>query len=858
MKVRVLLSALAPLVVLGFICLPNGRDNGLGVPSGPNACEPSDGAPDPGAHLKGRRHDAPQHPAEPPVPSPFTTRLPAAFVMNEGQWSPDVLAGASRPGRAIRLEAGVIAIGSKRGALRMRFLDSDPEAKLEGDGEERGRHSYFLGNDPSHWRSNVPGYELAVFLELYPGIDVRVKSPPGCLVEYDLLLQPGADLSQVRVRCEGAQALRLDDHGNLVVETEAGEIVQTIPATWWVLPSGERREAQCRFRLLGERTFGFELEGRFENDDWLLVIDPKMDWSTYLGGEDSDFAEGLVEDPSTGDILLAGTTLSIGFPATAGAFDTTYNGGPPLAEGDAFISRLTADGTTLLWATYLGGTEGEQGEALALDGTDIVVVGRTRSSGFPVSPGSFDPILSGPTDAFITKLDSAGAQLLYSTFLGGDSNEAAFDVGFASPSVVVVTGITWSPDFPTTPGSFSQQYGGSRDGFVTSLDMMASQLSFSTFLGGSQDDFVSRLAIEPSGRITVVGSTESPDFPTTPGAFDKTLDGQADGFIAKLEPAGDRLVYSTLMGGADREGIFALEVDDTGVAHVGGTTGSNDFPVTSNAFDTTFNGGHLRYDGFVASLDPTGATLLSATFLGGTSGEGVYGIHMAPSGDLVIAGPVQSRDFPVTPDAPWPTHGGGDGDAFIARLNGEKTVLIFSTYLGGAGTDGISSLQLSATGEALVTGLTGSSDFPATPGSFDTLYNGGEVDAFASRLSVGPWLRFNGIPAAGHPVSYTVTSAPLGSSATFAQVVLSCTGSAGVILPGGYVLPITVDTCTLLSLHFSGLLTAQIDASGTGQTPTILFPVVPPGITVHGAAIVWEPTTGDILGVTGNIGFTIQ
>ncbi|MEQ8766032.1 MAG: hypothetical protein RL885_19095, partial [Planctomycetota bacterium] len=409
-----------------------------------------------------------------------------------------------------------------------------------------------------------------------------------------------------------------------------------------------------------------------------------------------------------------------------------------------------------------------------------------------------------------------------------------------------------------TPGSFSQQYGGNRDGFVTSLDMMSSQLSFSTFLGGSHDDFVPGIAVEPSGRITVVGNTESPDFPTTPGAFDTSLDGTVDGFVTRLEPAGDRLVFSTFLGGSDWDSVAALDLDETGAAHLAGVTRSVDFPVTVGAFDSTFDGGPQRHDAFVASLDSTGAKLVSATYLGGSSNEWVLGIRVGPSGDAVVAGSVWSRDFPVTPGALWPNYRGGDADGFVARFNAEKTVLVYSTYLGGAGLDGCDSLQLSATANALVTGLTGSSDFPATPGSFDTSYNGGEVDAFASRLSVGPWLRFNGVPAAGHPVSYTVTSAPVGGSPVIAQVVLSRSGSAGAALPGGHVLPITVDACTFLSLSFSGLLTAPIDASGTGQTPTIPFPVVPPGITVHGAAIAWEPSTGQIHAVTGNTRFITQ
>ncbi|MEQ8766028.1 MAG: hypothetical protein RL885_19075 [Planctomycetota bacterium] len=775
-------------------------------------------------------------------------------MLNHGQWSPEVLAGASRPGRAIRLEAGVLALGSRRGALRMRFLESNAEARVEGSGEERGRHNFFLGNDPAHWRSNVPGYELAVLRELYPGIDVRVKFPPGSLVEYDLVLQPGADLSQLRVQCEGANGLRLDDRGDLVVQTDAGEIVQTIPATWWVLPSGERQEARCHFRILGKRTFGFELQGRAENRDWLLVIDPKMDWSTYLGGEDSDFAEGIVEDPITGDILLAGTTLSIGFPATAGAFDTTYNGGPPFAEGDAFVSRLTADGKNLAWATYLGGTAGEQGEALALDGTEIVVVGHTHSSGFPVSPGSFDPTLSGPTDAFITKLDSAGAQLLYSTFLGGDSNEAAFDVGIAGPSLVVITGITWSPDFPTTPGSFSQQYGGSRDGFVTSLDLMSSQLSFSTFLGGSQDDYAAALALESTGRVTVVGQTASLDFPTSHGAWDRTLDGSYDGFVTRFEPAGDRIAFSTFLGGSDWEGVLALAIDDSGATHLAGWTSSSDFPVTPGAYDSTLAGS----DGFVASLNSNGAMLTSATYIGGTSNDTAYSIQIGPNGDSIIAGKVQSKDFPVTQGALCPSYRGGEADGFVARFNAEKTVLVYSTFLGGAGLDASYFLQLSSTGDALVTGTTGSFDFPSTSGRFDSSFNGGEVDTFASRLRVGPWLRFNGVPAAGQPVNYTVTSAPTGSAATVAQVILSRTGSAGAWLSGGYVLPITVDSCTLLSLALSSRLTAPIDFLGRGQTATIHFPTVPSGITVHGAAIIWEPGTGQIHAVSGNTRFTTQ
>ncbi|HXF70066.1 MAG TPA: SBBP repeat-containing protein, partial [Thermoflexus sp.] len=486
---------------------------------------------------------------------------------------------------------------------------------------------------------------------------------------------------------------------------------------------------------------------------------------------------------------------------------------------------LQSNPSDLLYATFLGGSSWDSGLSIAVDGSGAVyVTGYTSSSNFPTTSGAFDSTYNGGnSDAFIVKLNPAGqgnADLLYATFLGGSGYEEGYGIAVDGSGVVYVTGYTWSSDFPTTPGAFDSTYnGGGSDGFLVKLNPAgqgASDLLYATFLGGSNWDEGLGIAVDESRMVYVVGSTISSDFPVTPGAYDTTCgtDGNcnydgtyrySDFFVVKLNLAGQGLadlVYSTFLGGSNweppDESGFGIVVDGSGTIYVTGGTDSSDFPVTPGAYDTTCGtDGNCNYDGtyyypdaFLVKLNPAGqgaSDLLYATFLGGGNSDGGSSIAVDGSGAAYVVGVTFSNDFPTTPGA-FDTSQNGVLDAFIVRLNpaGQGNAdLVYATFLGGSNWDSGYGLAVDGGGAAYVVGWTDSSDFPTTPGAYDTSHNGG-ADAFVVKLAIGggqaaPDLvaaksnNVGGAIAPGNPFTWTVTISNTGSAnASFAadQVIL--------------------------------------------------------------------------------------
>ena len=479
-------------------------------------------------------------------------RQPVVFVENQGQWEGAFSYRARFGPMAVFLEgrgwaftlteykektrdAGdpsadreVRELESGRGlAMRMRFVNGAgasipvPEQRLPGV------HHYFLGDDPARWRSDVPLHGSVRMAGLYPGVDVRARSADGHF-EYDLLVDPGADLTSVQVEVEGAEGLRIDADGALIMETMLGPVRQPVPKTWQVTARGERREVACCYVLLDEQRFGFRAAGW--DRDHALVVDPGLIWSTFLGESGWDDARAMSLGP-TGSVTVAGTTASPMFPTTPGAYDTTQNG-----ASDAYVTRLDGTGGSMLWSTFLGGSGDDYVRALELDSTGAVnLVGATDSTTFPTTSGAYATTHNGAYDAFVTRLDGTGSSLLWSTFLGGNANETAYALALDPSGAVAVAGNTWSTTFPTTSGAFDTTYnGGLRDAFVTRLDATGSSLLWSTFLGGSASDGASSVALDISGAVTVAGDTQSSAFPTTPAAYSTTHNGVLDAFVARL------------------------------------------------------------------------------------------------------------------------------------------------------------------------------------------------------------------------------------------------------------------------------------------------------------------------------------
>lgn len=453
-------------------------------------------------------------------------------------------------------------------------------------------------------------------------------------------------------------------------------------------------------------------------------------WSTFLGGSEHDISCGIAVDASD-NVYVAGYTESADFPTTSGAFDTSFNG-----DFDGFVVKLNPTGSALGYATFLGGSDYEGYGHIAVDGFgSAYVTGSTESVDFPVTVGALDTTLDGHEDIYIVKLNPTGTSLEYATYLGGSRWEHGWGIALDNSGDVCLFGRTASEDFPTTAGAFDTTHNGpywESDLFVAKLSVIDNSFAFSTFLGGSSYDGNwpgGGIAVDSSCNVYVVGWTSSEDFPTTPGAFDTTYNGEGDVFAAKFGSTGSNLSYSTFLGGVGGDIGRDVAVDNLGNAYVIGYTSSDNFPTTSGAFDTQIE----ETEVFVTKFDPAGS-LIYSTFLGGGGPESGNGIAVDESGNAYLTGITGSSDFPITPGAYDTTY--ADGDVFVTRLDASGGNLDYSTFLGGSTYDCGVSIAVDLRGDVYVAGETTSPDFPTSPGAFDTTLSGFFRDVFVTKLSL--------------------------------------------------------------------------------------------------------------------------
>ena len=615
--------------------------------------------------------------------------------------------------------------------LRMKLVGANSHASVIGLEELPGKSNYFIGSDPKKWRTNVPNYAKVKYANVYPGVDLVYYGNQGQL-EYDFVVSPGADPRAITLELETDkskiknQKSKIDKNGDLVVGTEAGEVIFHKPVIYQPATYNEPRTTnkeliEGKYMLAGNRVT-FEVANYDKTRP--LVIDPVLAYSTYLGGSNTG-GSGIAVDAS-GNVYVTGSTDSSNFPTTPGAFQTTCGGG-------AFVTKFSAGGSALLYSTYLCGGYGAFGSALAVDVSgNAYVAGGTTSPDFPTTPGAFQATYIGDGDdvAFVSKLDSSGSALLYSTYLAGSHGYARVGGATADSSGnAYIVGWTDGSDFPITPGAFETTFFGNSTAFVSKLNPAGSALVYSTFLGSAS---ASGIAVDASGNAFVTGEVEdASEFPVTPGAF-QTISGGGrqgtpiDAFVSKLNPAGSALVYSTFLGGSGSDQGNGIAVDGSGNAYVTGSTESSNFPTTAGAFQDPSNSGS-----FVTKLNAAGSALVySTSSMGGGSAVALDGF-----GNAYVTGGTYNPNFPTTPNAWQITFGGGDADAFVSELNAAGSGLLYSTYLGGRNIDRGSSIAVDASGNIYVTGITESTNFPTTPGAFQTTYGGGYTDAFVAEIS---------------------------------------------------------------------------------------------------------------------------
>ena len=626
--------------------------------------------------------------------------------------------------QTFRREPGVAA-GSC--AVRVSFAGARP-VEPAGERPLPGRVSRFIGSDAARWRAGMRCWGAVVYRELYDGIDLRSTAAPGQAgLKYEFRAAAGSDPRRIAMAYDGAEGLRLDSSGALHIRTPLGEVVDAPPRAWQDAGGGREAAVAVRYRLIDERTCGFEI-GEYDAGRE-LVIDPDLAWATFVGGSLTDSASAVVAD-AAGNAIVVGETYSPDFDA-AGGFDTIFNGG----EYDVFVAKLAADAGAPLWSAFLGGGGCEAARAVAVDSAgDVLVTGFTESANFPV-PDGIDTTLAG-RDAFVVKISADGRSLLWGTFLGGTGADEGRGLAIAAGDDVIVAGQTASANF-TMSGEDTTYNGGSLDGFVMRLTA-AGQPAWSTFLGGAGRDAIFSAATDAAGDLLLAGQTDAADLPHARGAY---RDG-SDAFVAKMSGAGV-LQWTLYLGGSGWEQSWCIAWDRADGAFVTGQTDSADFPA-ANAFDITPGGGR---DGFVARVSGEGA-LLWAACVGGSGYDETEGVACDAAGSVFVTGQTDSADFPLP--GGFDTTPGGGRDAFAAKL-APGGQLLWATLLGGSGGDRGKGIAVDAGGNVIVAGYTGSSDLPragAAPGEL-----GGPRDAFAARIWCAPnILSVRSLPVTGVPI----------------------------------------------------------------------------------------------------------
>jgi len=618
--------------------------------------------------------------------APFAAAAPLAFTPDPFGATGGARFVARTARGAILLSPGEIVLAPYRTdagtALRVVFEGSAGDGSLEGADPLPGTVNYLIGSDPDRWRRDVPTFARVRYAGLYAGVDLVLEGSDGAL-KATYTVAPGGDPATIRWRYAGAGRVDVTAAGELAIAVGDHTLADAAPVAWQDA-GGSRRPVDVAYAVdeLGVASF---TTGPYDSR-LPLVIDPHLVYSTLIGGSDIDEGRDVAVD-AAGNVVIAGTTRSPDLPGS-GPPQASY-GGPLGASsfGDAFVAKLNPAGDQLLFMTYLGGAGEDVADAIALDGDgSVYVTGMTRSPNFPTlnavqaAPGAQECAAPPCSDAFVAKLNAAGNALAFSTYLGGAGNE---------------------------------------NGGLVDVGSRASALG---------------IAFDSARNVVVTGTTESDDFPTPNGAFTSRA-GQADAFVAKVRADGRALLYATLLGGTAAEYSGDVAVDGGGIATVTGGTLSSSFPV-KDALQATRAGG---VDVFVARLDTTAtgaASLLSATYLGGSDADHGMALAVDFFGNVYVAGHTLSLDFP-TPGGFQTANGRGTPrtprDGFLAKLSPDAGTLLYGTYLGGSDADLAYAVRGNGFGQVFVAGHTFSDDFPLRD-EWQSARGGTSADVFVVSL----------------------------------------------------------------------------------------------------------------------------
>jgi hypothetical protein len=603
---------------------------------------------------------------------------------------------------------------------RLTFHNANKDTKVVPAETDDYKVNYFIGNDRTKWRTGIPTSKAALYKELYKNIDLKIYGAEK-EIEYDFNVKPGGMVSDIKFEYRDVKKTSLDEEGNLVVETDFGQLKHKKPSCYQII-EGEKIEVAGKFKEICKNTYSFEVKK--QNDKYELIIDPViLVYSTYLGGADDDGGNGIAVDKK-GAVYITGSTSSANFPLKKAM------SGKRKGSMDVFLTKISPTGASLIYSTYLGGNSWETGMGIAVDDENAVyLTGYTDSKDFPTkNPFQKDRVWF--TDAFIAKIKNDGSDLIYSTYLGGSGFDRGYGIAIDKAGAAYVTGETESYDFPTKNPIYKYKGGYWGDVFITKINNDGSDLIYSTYLGGSDNDCDPAIAVDAKGSAYVVGYTESKNFPIK-NPFQGKKSSYSDAFVTKIHPSGTSLVYSTFLGGKGSDYGSGIAVDNKGAVYITGGTSSKDFPI-KNAIYQIYKGGVLGGDSFITKIHPKGNSLVFSTYLGGTGDDIGFGIALDNDDNIYVSGRTKSVDFPVKDAFQNNLAGGEWGDVFIAKIKPNGKTMDYSSYLGGSDSDGPWDITADEKGAVYLIGWTRSTDFPTKKPIYKK--NAGKSDVFITKL----------------------------------------------------------------------------------------------------------------------------
>ncbi|MFZ0769904.1 MAG: SBBP repeat-containing protein [Candidatus Sulfotelmatobacter sp.] len=741
--------------------------------------------------------------------------------------------------------------------LNMRIVNANPQAHISGVGKQLAQSNYFIGNDPSQWRTNVSNYEKVRYAGVYPGVDLVYYGNQKQL-EYDFVVSPGADPSAIALAFGGGPdggkkiPLTINRDGDLVATLQGGAVTFHKPIVYQQNDDSAKTAIDGRYLLNADGHVGFEL-GTYDHSKQ-LIIDPVLSYCTYLGGSNDDISYGITYGVRYGQPILVGSTRSADFPQVKALYP--FGGGTCGTEPcrDIFVAKYNPALTELIFSTFIGGDNDDVPSQVTQDVYgDIFLVGYSLSTNFPVRGPVFQKTFHGGSitgDAVVVEVESAGFYLEWSSYLGGSGDDQAFGVAVDTPGNVYVSGHTTSTDFPVTAGAYQttcpvDSSGGCSTSFVTKVNPKGTALVYSTYLGGSNGlgESAYGIALDANDNVYLSGITGSPNYPTTPGAYqtqcgtDGLCNGTFDGFVTQLNSTGNAVLASTFLGGSSYDYTAGIVVNPNAI-YVSGSTVSSDFPVTANAAQPAYGGGSSGCivttgtcgDVTVTKLNTALTALQYSTYLGGSLDENP-GLSMAvdTNGYMYVTGQTDSLNFPQV-NPLQAAYGGGASDAFITQFT-PTGAFGYSSYFGGNGEDFGYRVALDPSNNVYITGGTLSTNLPVTSHAVQKICgtdgncNGGFFDAWFSKIILSANLSMTdkapATVATGANLTYTLTAKNNGPDTALSVSVTDATPTGTTFVS---VTP-NAGTCTAPPVGGTGTVTCTVGAMANGTSLKITLVV---------------------------------